>query len=304
MQEMTDFASIQGTIFGFQPFSVHDGPGIRTTVFFKGCHLRCLWCHNPEGISGRPLLSFSPNLCIGCGNCVRICPEVHQIRDGVHTLDRIACNTCGRCVSDCPAGALAIVGNRITAGEVALDLARDKRYYETSGGGATLSGGEPLLQAGFAEAILRLVRQEGIHCAVETCGSVPFSAFEQVAPHTDLFLYDLKETEPQRHLEFTGVALAPVLENLRKLKRLHGGILIRCPIIPSLNDRPDHFQALAALSLELDLPVEILAYHRLGVTKSGRMGTTPQDPYEQADPATVESWRNALREQGARVTDS
>ena len=301
MQILTDPAAVRGDIFGFQAFSVHDGPGIRTTVFFKGCPLRCIWCHNPEGIPGRPLLSFSSNRCISCETCMHLCPDVHRKIDGVHVLDRTACKLCRRCVDACPAGALEVVGRTMTAGEVVADLVRDNRYYLASGGGITISGGEPLIQPEFASAILQMIRPTGIHCAVETCGAVPFSAFEQIAPYADLFLYDLKETDPDRHREYTGANLLPILDNLRLLRKLGADIIIRCPIVPSLNDRPDHFRALAAISMELGRPLELLAYHPLGASKSERMGTAPQVAYVQADAAAVESWRNEVRVMGAQV---
>lgn len=304
MHMISDPAAVQGEVFGFQAFSVHDGPGIRTTVFFKGCPLKCIWCHNPEGISRRPILSFTRNRCIGCETCVHLCPDVHKTIDGVHVLDRSACRLCRRCVEACPAGALEVVGRTMSAGEVVSDLMRDQRYYLASGGGITISGGEPLIQINFASAILQLIRPTGTHCAVETCGAVPFSAFEQIAPHADLFLYDLKETDPDRHLAYTGASFAPILENLRRLCKMGADIIIRCPIIPSLNDRTDHFRALGALSLELDKPLEFLAYHPLGASKSDRMGTPPQTAYEQADAATVARWRNEARAMGARVLES
>lgn len=304
MHMITNPEAVRGDIFGFQAFSVHDGPGIRTTVFFKGCPLRCIWCHNPEGIPGRPLLSFTRNRCINCETCMHLCPGVHKKVDGVHILDRTACKLCRRCVEACPAGALEVVGRMMTAGEVVADLIRDQRYYLASGGGITISGGEPLIQPEFAMAILQLTRPSGIHCAVETCGAVPFSAFEQIAPHADLFLYDLKETDPDRHLEYTGACLAPILDNLRRLRMLGADIILRCPIIPSLNDRADHFQALAAISMELDRPLEFLAYHPLGASKSERMGTPPQTSYGQADAATVASWRDMASAMGARVLEA
>jgi len=304
MQMSADPSTVRGSIFGFQAFSVHDGPGIRTTVFFKGCPLKCLWCHNPEGISGKPLLSFTRNRCIECGTCEQLCPDVHQIVQGRHTLDRTACRLCRRCVDACPAGALEVVGRGMSAGEVVADLLRDQRYYAASGGGITISGGEPLIQIEFAEAILRLLKPAGIHCAVETCGAVPFSAFDRIAPLTDLFLYDMKETDPDRHLAYTGAELAPILTNLRRLRTLGADLIIRCPIVPTLNDRAAHIQALAALSLEMDRPLEFLPYHPLGASKSERMGTPPQTAYGQADSAKTASWRDAARAMGARVIES
>ena len=304
--------SITGQIFGFQPFSIHDGPGIRTTVFLKGCPLRCLWCHNPEGISKGTLLSYSANLCIGCRACSVRCPQVHDWANGIHRLDRNECKVCGSCVEVCPAGALEIVGKNVTVEEVVQDLVRDRRYYESSGGGITLSGGEPLLQVKFVQSILKAIKPMGIHCTVETCGAVPFQAFKEVSPFVHLFLFDIKETNPEKHRQYTGYALEPILDNLRKLKELHDkhhilsengkmGILIRCPIIPTLNDRAEHFIALADISRQLRLPIELLPYHQLGVTKSERMGTDHQKSFEPVNADKVELWRKILRDHGAEV---
>ncbi len=297
----------QGHIFSFQAFSVHDGPGIRTTLFLKGCSLRCLWCHNPEGIPAKPLLSYNENLCIGCRACEQVCPAVHQFVDGKHILVRGNCTLRGLCVAACPAGALEIIGKTISSDEAVVDLLRDRRYYEASGGGVTLSGGEPLIQVDFVKSVLTTLQARGVHCAIETCGAVPFSAFEAVAPLVDLFLFDIKETNEENHIQYTGSSLKPIMDNLYALQahiekgKMKAKILIRCPIIPTLNDREEHLLALAALAKSLDLPLELLPYHQLGVSKSARMGTKEQQPFVPPDTDTVASWRSLVRESGATL---
>ncbi len=290
-----------GNIFDIQRFCVHDGPGIRTTVFLKGCTLRCLWCHNPEGVSAAPQFSFLPERCIGCGYCARVCPnEAHRMDpEKGHFLDRERCTVCGACVKECYAGALELVGRQATVAEVMETVLRDRTFYETSGGGMTLSGGEPLMQINFTEALLRAAAEAGVHRAVETCGYVGWDRFERVLPLVDLFLYDVKETDPVKHVEFTGAPNAGILANLRTLHDRGAAVLVRLPIVPGLNDRPDHFESLAALARELPglRGFEVMPYHRLGSGKRERFGLEPDGlaHVETPDPETVSGWVQALR---------
>lgn len=294
---------VEGTIFDIQRFSIHDGPGIRTTVFFKGCPLRCLWCHNPEGMTAQPALLFAPDRCIGCGACFGICAHhAHAMRDEIHCLDRAKCRVCGRCAAECYAGALTLAGSTKTVGAVLEEVLRDRAFYETSGGGITLSGGEPTLQPDFCEALLRLSKAERLHTAMETCGWADWTRFERLAPLTDLFLFDYKETDPERHRAFTGVDNRLILDNLRRLHAAGKTIQLRCPVIPGCNDRPDHFEGIARLWK--DLPglagVTLMPYHRLGEGKRDRLGKADNDRLQAAPPEseTVESWKRFLRERG------
>ncbi len=300
-------ASVRGRVFDIQRFSIHDGPGIRTTVFMKGCPLGCLWCHNPEGISDRCELSFAPDRCIGCGECVRICPaEAHRVIDGRHVLDRSRCRACGACAETCYADALEFVGRDLTVGEVLADVLRDRAFYETSGGGMTLSGGEPASQIDFSVALLKAAKAEGLHCVVETSGQCEYARLARMAPHVDLFLYDWKESDSRRHEEFTGVSNELILTNLRRLHAGGARVRLRCPIIPGLNDRPEHFAGIASLVKELDGldGVEIMPYHRLGVGKMERFGLDPggRDEYEVPSDEQRASWIKTMMGLGIPIT--
>lgn len=295
-----------GRIFDIQRFCIHDGPGIRTTVFLKGCPLRCLWCHNPEGWSPVPELSFQPEKCIGCGYCLRTCPRrAHEMQDGRHVLFRERCIACGECTRECYACALERVGRELTVDEVLEEVLRDAPFYHTSGGGLTLSGGEPLEQAAFCEALLAAAKGSGLHCCVETCGEAGFATFERLLPHVDLFLYDLKETDPDAHRACTGVTNTRILDNLRALHARGVPIRLRLPIIPGVNDRPGHFEALGRLCAELPRleGAEVMPYHALGTGKRLRLGHDGRPGLDVAPVATetADAWRAALRRCGVPV---
>lgn len=297
---------IRGQVFDIQRFCLHDGPGVRTTVFVKGCPLACLWCHNPEGQSRRPQLLYMSDRCILCGECVRACPNhAHQIVDGVHTLDRAACQVSGACVESCCSEALVLVGRSMSVAEVLSTLLRDRSYYERSGGGLTVSGGEPLLELAFVEALLRSAKAAGLHTCIETCAYLDFDRLARVMPYVDLFLCDYKETDPQRHREYTGVSNERILTNLRRLHAAGARLRLRCPIIPGLNDRPDHFAGIAALVHELAgvEGVELMPYHRMGDSKLAGLGMP--DPLANDVPSPSEEmlagWAAQLAELGVTV---
>ncbi len=306
--EVTDLRAVSGMIFEVQRFSVHDGPGIRTTVFMKGCPLRCPWCHNPEGVSPKPLLSFTPDRCIGCGYCLRACPRnAHRFVENRHEIDRSICEVCGACAEACYARALELAGREAAAGEIIDIVLRDRTFYETSGGGMTLSGGEPAFQIEFAEALLRLAREAGLHTCIETCGQADYARFARIAPLVDQFLFDVKETDPARHASYTGVSNERILANLRKLYAQGARILLRCPIIPGYNDRAEHLDAVAALAREMPgiAGVEVIPYHPLGESKAQRLGIDVSQRAAAASPdaATVAQWVARLRAQGAHVVN-
>ncbi|MBM3747843.1 MAG: glycyl-radical enzyme activating protein [Acidobacteria bacterium] len=298
---------MKGRIFDLQRFSIHDGPGIRTTVFFKGCPLRCLWCHNPEGIDPKPQLAFTPEKCIGCGECVQACPETALARNqaGRAVLDRARCNACGACAPACDTQALEMVGRDVSVEEVRAVVLRDRDYYSASGGGLTLSGGEPLAQPEFAEALLGAAQAERLHCVVETSGFAEWKLLERLLPLVDLWLYDYKETNPQLHASFTGESNQRILENLRALDRAGARLALRCPMVPEYNARKEHLDGIAALAGQLRnlAGVELLPYHRLGQSKLRRFGFTTRMPatVKPPDQTMIGAWNAHLRSRGVRL---
>lgn len=296
-----------GRIFDIQKFSIHDGPGIRTTVFLKGCPLRCRWCHNPEGISPGPVLSFMPEKCIGCGYCFRNCPRgAHTMNGGRHEMARDKCVSCGACARECYAGALEFIGRDVTVEDVLADVLADAPFYETSGGGMTLSGGEPFGQPGFALALLAAAKAAGLHCCVETCGLTQFAHLQQAMQYVDMWLYDIKDTDNARHIEFTGSPNAVVLANLKRLYEAGAKILLRLPLVPGCNDRMDNFRGVAQLARHMPnlLGVEIMPYHRLGSGKRGRLGLGQALDAPAADNATIRTWIDQLASLGVAVINT
>ena len=277
--DVLPLSSVTATVFNIQKFCTDDGPGIRTTIFLKGCHLSCAWCHNPEGLSREPLLEFSQPDCVQCRRCQVVCPNgVHSFENGAHRIDRSRCTRCGACVNACGYNALSFCGKVMTAGEVLKIALADKPFYFPEGG-ITVSGGEPLLQPEFVLALGQLAKAQGIHFCVETSGAVAFSVIEKVLPAVDLFLFDIKETDPDNHLHYTRVPMELPQANIRKLGELGVPVVIRCPIIPGVNDRPDHFEALAKLYAAIPSArgIQLMPYHRLGQGKTTRYGASSQD---------------------------
>lgn len=287
-----------GTVFNIQRFSIDDGPGIRTTVFLKGCPLACIWCHNPESRDHRVEMLFSSDRCTGCAACIRACPhQCHRIVDGQHEFRRDHCIRCGLCAQHCLPQALEQAGRSMTVAEVLAIVTRDHAFYRTSGGGMTLSGGEPMAQPLFTSALLRAAKANGLHTAIETCGQASPAAYAAILDDTDLFLYDCKETDPERHRRFTGVGNGLILENQRTIDRHGRPCILRCPIVPGLNDRPDHFAGIARLanSLAHIIGIDLLPYHPLGATKSVRLGkeyALAGQPF--AEPDAMRGWIEQL----------
>ena len=264
-----------GCIFDIQGYSIHDGPGIRTLVFLKGCPMRCPWCSNPESQRFEPEIFYDPARCIGCKACLKACIHGAVVQDdrGRIAYDRRICRNCGACVETCYAEARVLKGRRMTAEEVMAEVIKEEPFMAGSGGGLTLGGGEPLAQPRFAAAVLRLAKDRGIHTAVETAGPVPFSAFEAVMELTDLFLFDLKHADPAKHLDATGVELKSVLDNLARLVEAGKEVIARTPVIPGFNDTEAEIAAVARSAADMGLKeIHLLPYHRFGEGKYRLLG--------------------------------
>lgn len=275
--------TLRALVFNVQRYSIHDGPGIRTTLFLKGCPLHCLWCHNPEAMSGRIEFGFFPERCIGCLECTRACPHgVHGVdEDGRRVVKRELCVGEGLCAEVCYAEALERLGYYLTLDEAVARVERDLPFYQTSGGGVTISGGEPLRQPEFTTAFLARCKERGLHTALDTCGYAPWPALEAAARHADLVLYDLKHVESAAHRTLTGVPNELILDNLARLLALdgRGEVWVRYPFIPGLNDQPETYRAMGELLGKLTeggargrLRVDILPYHQLGQSKYLKLG--------------------------------
>jgi len=242
---------IQGMVFAVDEMATHDGPGLRMTVYLKGCPLRCVWCHSPESISPRPEVVWYPTRCIQCGKCAEVCPEGLRSFLPLDPKDRSGCLLCQLCVDACSQGALEVKGGIVSAGEIADYAGQLIPFFRRSGGGVTLTGGEPTLQDDFTIAILTLCRHADIHTAVETCGFAPWDKLERIARVTNLFLFDLKHPDEKLHRRYTGVSGKPIIENLARLASLDAALIVRVPLIPGCNDSPATVRAIGRRSAEV-----------------------------------------------------
>ena len=279
----------RGYIFDIRRFSIHDGPGIRTTVFFKGCPLRCQWCHNPESQSAYPELILQPRRCTLCGACIEICPHGAIYRQGEQILtDREKCQLCQSCAQVCFAEARQFTGREMSTAQIMAEIQRDIPFYDQSGGGVTFSGGEPLFQDDFLRTLLRACKQQDIHTALDTCGFAPFETLESLRGWVDLFLFDLKHMDDARHRELTGVSNRLILDNLLALSRLGHAIYLRLPLIPGVNDDEAHLHQLARFASRLPhlQRVDLLPYHSSGLEKYARLDKTIPAPALRPVPET------------------
>lgn len=273
---MDELKQIKGRVFSVQGYSIHDGPGVRTTVFLNGCPLRCKWCQNPESQKLEPALFFFPEKCTGCGACVPACPErAISLENGLSKTDRTLCCACGSCAKACPSKARELVGEEKSAGELLERICRDRIFFASSGGGVTLSGGEVLSQPQFSAALLELCKTEGLHTAIETCGFGSWDSFERILDHTDLVLYDFKHMDSASHKLGTGVGNELILENAERVYHTaKKKMAARVPIIPGFNDTQENMASLASFimnRLGAGVKVHLLPYHNLGESKKERM---------------------------------
>lgn len=295
---------LKAKIFEIKRFAVHDGDGIRSTVFLKGCPLKCVWCHNPEGIDFAPQLAYYGHKCCNCGECAKVCPEnAHTVENGKHVFDRSKCSGCGKCEKTCLYGALFYYGNEVTVEELIPVLLEDREFYETTNGGVTISGGECLIQAEFCEALLKRLKEEGIHTAVDTCGFVSRSAIERVLPYTDVFLYDVKAFDENAHIRCTGQSNRLVLENLEYIDAQGKAMEIRIPFVPEYNQAEMEKIARYLSKLKSVTKVRILPYHNYAGSKYTALGMKNTLPERLPRKEELEKVRTLFESYGLRLAD-
>jgi pyruvate formate lyase activating enzyme len=294
-----------GSIFDIRRYSIHDGPGIRTAVFFKGCPLACAWCHNPEGRLEAPQLIFRPARCILCGDCLEVCPQEAVSRRADEILiDRARCRVSGACAAVCPADALQVVGRVVTVEEVLAEVERDRAFHEQSGGGVTFTGGEPLAQPRFLRDLLSACRTRAIHTVVDTCGYAPWRLLDRLRPLVDLFLYDLKLIDDTRHRQWTGVSNADILSNLRSLSQAGSAVRVRLPLLPGVNDDEQNLGGIGQFlaSLPHVPPLQLLPYHDIAAAKYAGLGMEYSLAHlRPPDAARVQECAALLGEYGIQV---
>lgn len=267
--------SLEGIISNISRGSLHDGPGVRTVVYFKGCGLRCKWCHNPETFSLQPSILYFPQKCISCKNCIRICPQAHKEGEGHMVFLRESCKVCGDCAQCCPTGALTRCGDMMSTGTLLTEVMKDYHYYQQSGGGVTISGGECLLQVNFAEAFLRMCQKKKIHTAIESSFHVPLENALRILPVTDLVFADLKHPDPDLHQYYTGFTNEQIIQNIREVSRYHSNIIIRIPVIPGVNDAEKTMKAFGRIITSFHggvKGVELMKYNYLAKSKYESLG--------------------------------
>ena len=295
-----------GLIFDIKRFAIHDGPGIRTTVFFKGCPLDCPWCHNPEGKAGQPEFMWSRTECLGCRDCQEACSRnAISFTEGALFLERTKCDLCQTCVQACPSRALKIVGKQTPIAEAMKEIEKDNSFFDESKGGVTFSGGEPLMQPRFLNDLSKACKNAGIHTALDTCGHAKPEILQGISWNIDLFLYDLKIVDDQKHVRFTGVSNKLILENLEMLSRSGKKVIVRYPLIPDINDREEDVSKLATFMSTLKgvQEVHVLPYHKGGAAKHKGLIRLNGPPFDSQPPSpgSLDRIQRRLEDSGLKV---
>ncbi len=293
-----------GKIFEIKRFAVHDGDGIRTTVFLKGCPLSCVWCHNPEGIGFKEELAYYEHKCVGCGECVSVCPVgAHTMSCEGHRFIRELCVGCGRCAEVCLGSALTFYGREMDVNELVPILLEDKMFYDNSGGGVTLSGGECLMQWQFCLELLKRLKAEGVSCAVDTCGYVDKSVLDKVMPYTDVFLYDLKAIEEETHIKCTGRSNKAILDNMKYLSDSGAKIEVRIPFVPDYNSQDIEKMADFLAGIKTLTGVRVLPYHCYAGSKYSALGMKSTLPERLPTDEEIRHAKDTLRSRGITVKE-
>lgn len=295
---------MKATIFNIERFAIHDGPGIRTTIFFKGCPLRCPWCANPESQKKIKQLQYNQKKCVACGYCVRNCPNgAISLNEERVVFSREVCQKCGACVKSCPSSALSFIGVNKEIDEIYAEVIKDKDYYMASGGGVTLSGGEAMFQPKAAKELLKRLKADGIHTAIETCGDVPTESFRELIEYVDLFLFDVKHINPEKVKNVTGGNLERILQNLSYIANHKASeIVIRVPVIPQFNNEPEIITQIFELAQKNRIrEVHLLPYHTLGIHKYGQLGMTYQMPEQGILKEELKPYANLGEQMGLKI---
>lgn len=294
---------MKASIFNIQKFSIHDGPGIRTTVFFKGCPLQCIWCHNPESQNSGKEILYDKNKCTLCGSCIKTCQNnAIELKDNDLETNMDKCTFCSDCTVCCINSARQIAGKEYTVDEVMKEVLKDRVFYKNSKGGVTLSGGEPLIYASFVEELLMKLKKENIHTAVDTCGAVDYKVLERVSEYTDLFLYDIKSMDEEKHILYTGVSNKNIINNLINLSKIHNNINLRLPIIEGINADENHiFEILKLIKNTNIKKINLLPYHDIAMHKYEKLGRKYYEYMQKPADEKLKRYKEIFEKEGYRV---